>query len=54
MTKLKKPTARGPSPARKAERALGQKLNRKSKPPPDPALLEQTRTFEQSQPARMI
>jgi hypothetical protein len=39
MRKLEKPTARGPSPRKKAERALGQKLNRKSKPPPDPSAL---------------
>jgi hypothetical protein len=31
---MEKPNARGPSPARKAERALGQQLNRKPKPPP--------------------
>jgi hypothetical protein len=40
MGEIEKPTARGPSPTRKAERALGKKLNRKSKPPPDPKLLE--------------
>jgi hypothetical protein len=40
MRKLEKPTARGPTPAEKAARALGHKLNRKMKPPPDPAVLE--------------
>jgi hypothetical protein len=33
---MKKPNARGPSPARKAQVALGEKLNRKPKPPPTP------------------
>jgi hypothetical protein len=31
---MEKPTAQGPTPARKAHIALGEKLNRKSKPPP--------------------
>ncbi len=31
---MEKPTARGPTPGRKAHLALGQKLNRKEKPPP--------------------
>jgi hypothetical protein len=31
---MEKPTARGPSPHRKAEQALRSKLNRKDKPPP--------------------
>jgi len=31
---MEKPTARGPSPNRKAELALFSKLNRKDKPPP--------------------
>jgi hypothetical protein len=31
---MEKPTARGPTPARKAHIALGEKLNRKSKPSP--------------------
>lgn len=31
---MEKPNARGPSPSRKAEIALGPKLNRKPKPPP--------------------
>jgi hypothetical protein len=31
---MEKPNARGPSPNRKAERALRSKLNRKDKPPP--------------------
>lgn len=31
---MEKPNARGPSPSRKAEQALGRKLNRKSKTPP--------------------
>jgi hypothetical protein len=31
---MKKPNARGPTPARKAEIALGPKLNRKPKDPP--------------------
>jgi hypothetical protein len=31
---MKKPNVRGPSPARKAHLALGEKLNRKSKPVP--------------------
>jgi hypothetical protein len=43
MRKLEKPTARGPSPREKAERALGPKLNRKSKPPPDPSVLFEKR-----------
>ena len=34
---MEKPNARGPSPARKAERALGPKLNRKPKLTPDSA-----------------
>ncbi len=36
MAKLEKPTARGPSPDAKAKKALGNKLNRKPKPPPKP------------------
>jgi hypothetical protein len=32
-----KPNARGPSPSRKAHIALGDKLNRKAKEPPDPS-----------------
>jgi hypothetical protein len=31
---MEKPTARGPSPHRKAERALRSQLNRQDKPPP--------------------
>jgi len=31
---MEKPSARGPSPGRKAVHALGAKLNRKPKPPP--------------------
>ncbi|MFN2507567.1 MAG: hypothetical protein ABR589_02205 [Chthoniobacterales bacterium] len=34
MAKLEKPTARGPSPREKAQKALGKKLNRPAKPPP--------------------
>jgi hypothetical protein len=33
---MKKPDARGPSPSEKARKALGEKLNRPSKPPPAP------------------
>ena len=31
---MEKPNARGPTPNRKAHLALGEKLNRKEKPPP--------------------
>jgi len=31
---MEKPSARGPSPSRKAHRALGPRLNRKTKRPP--------------------
>jgi hypothetical protein len=31
---MKKPNVRGPSPAEKAKKSLGQKLNRPPKPPP--------------------
>jgi hypothetical protein len=31
---MEKPNARGPTPSRKAHLALGEKLNRKGKPPP--------------------
>ena len=31
---MEKPNARGPTPSRKAHVALGEKLNRKEKPPP--------------------
>jgi hypothetical protein len=34
MRANEKPTARGPSPSRKAHAALGNKLNRKAKEPP--------------------
>jgi hypothetical protein len=34
LTDMEKPTARGPSPSRKAHRALGQVLNRKTKRAP--------------------
>ena len=34
MAELEKPNARGPSPGAKAQKALGKKLNRPSKPPP--------------------
>jgi len=34
MRPNEKPSARGPTPARKAQVALGEKLNRKSKEPP--------------------
>jgi hypothetical protein len=37
---MEKPTARGPSPSRKAERALGPRRNRKMKAPPDPQILD--------------
>jgi hypothetical protein len=43
MRKLEKPNARGPTPREKAERALGSRLNRKSKPPPDPSVLFEKR-----------
>jgi hypothetical protein len=47
VRKLEKPAARGPTPHEKAVRALGQKLNRKFKPPPDPSVL-----FRKAQPAK--
>jgi len=31
---MEKPNARGPTPSRQAHLALGEKLNRKEKPPP--------------------
>jgi hypothetical protein len=34
--KMKKSNVRGPSPADKAKKSLGQKLNRPPKPPPSP------------------
>jgi len=34
---MEKPNARGPTPSRKAHVALGEKLNRKEKPPQMPA-----------------
>jgi hypothetical protein len=34
MQRDEKPTARGPSPSRKANAALGEKLNRPAKEPP--------------------
>jgi hypothetical protein len=34
MLKDEKPNARGPSPGEKAQKALGNKLNRPAKPPP--------------------
>jgi hypothetical protein len=34
MRKQEKPNARGPSPGDKAQKALGNKLNRPAKPPP--------------------
>lgn len=34
MPKMEKPNARGPSPGNKAQKALGNKLNRPAKPPP--------------------
>jgi len=40
VRKFEKPNARGPTPREKATRALGQKLNRKFKPPPDPRVLD--------------
>jgi len=40
MRKFEKPNARGPTPREKATRTLGQKLNRKFKPPPDPRVLD--------------
>jgi hypothetical protein len=43
MRKLEKPTSRGPTPREKATRALGQRLNRKFKPPPDPSVLFEKR-----------
>jgi hypothetical protein len=33
---MEKPNARGPTPSRKSQVALGQKLNRKPKQPPTP------------------
>jgi len=45
---MEKPNARGPTPSRKAHLALGEKLNRKEKPPPQlPARVRKNR-----QPAR--
>jgi hypothetical protein len=41
---MKKPNVRGPSPARKAHLALGEKLNRKSKPVPRRAMKTPRRT----------
>ena len=34
MPKMEKPNARGPTPGEKAQKALGNKLNRPAKPPP--------------------
>ena len=34
MPKMEKPNARGPTPGEKAQKALGEKLNRPAKPPP--------------------
>ena len=34
MAEMEKPNARGPSPGDKAQKALGNKLNRPAKPPP--------------------
>jgi hypothetical protein len=34
MAEMEKPNARGPSPGNKAQKALGNKLNRPAKPPP--------------------
>jgi hypothetical protein len=34
MAKQEKPSARGPSAGEKAQKALGEKLNRPAKPPP--------------------
>jgi hypothetical protein len=34
MRSIEKPTARGPTPSRKAHIALGSKLNRRAKEPP--------------------
>ena len=34
MPKMEKPEASGPTPGEKAQKALGNKLNRPSKPPP--------------------
>ena len=34
MPKMEKPNARGPTPGNKAQKALGNKLNRPAKPPP--------------------
>ncbi len=36
MAKLERPTAQGPTPDEKAKKALGNKMNRKPKPPPKP------------------
>jgi hypothetical protein len=34
MPKMEKPDAQGPTPGNKAQKALGNKLNRPAKPPP--------------------
>jgi hypothetical protein len=45
---MKKPDARGPSPGQKAKKALGQKLNRPSKPPPSPNELRSPRPADRN------
>lgn len=34
MAGIRKPNVRGPAPSEKAQKALGEKLNRPAKPPP--------------------
>jgi hypothetical protein len=50
---MEKPTSHGPSPDRKAQHALREKLNRKSKPPPPfPAKsLDKARSFRGNFPS---
>lgn len=47
---MKKPEARGPSPARKAKNVLRQKLNRPFKPPPLPNELQSPRFADSKKP----
>ncbi len=49
---MKKPQARGPSPAAKAKKALGEKLNRPAKPPPTPDQLPPPRRRPANRPIK--
>ncbi|HEY1583149.1 MAG TPA: hypothetical protein VGF73_08625 [Chthoniobacterales bacterium] len=49
---MKKPQARGPTPAEKAKKSLGQKLNRPPKPPPTPDDLPPGRRPPPSRPIK--